>query len=223
MLPKIKSPRSLSEQAYLVIKDAILKNQIKPKDVLQEETLAASLGISRTPLSAALKKLEFEKLVYMNSSKQAVVAEVREEDMAKIFELRFGIEPLLIKLACRRITPEGFSLLEDNLRSTEQALQQGELIEVLSCEMEFDKILADISGNEYIADSIDMIATHLQRYFVLSTVNLESTPKALAEHREMLDALKAGDCAKAEKLCREHLHRVAERLNLPIPADIIQI
>lgn len=220
MLPKIKSPRSLSEQAYLVIKDAILKNQIKPRDVLQEEALAASLGISRTPLSAALKKLEFEKLVYMNSAKQAVVAEVKEEDMAKVFELRFGIEPLLVKLACRRITPEGFSLLEDNLRNTEQALQQNDLIEVLSREMEFDKILADISGNEYLAGCIDMIATYLQRYFILSTANLESAPPALFEHQELLEALKARDCTKAEQLCREHLHRVAERLKLPITADI---
>ncbi|SBW09909.1 hypothetical protein KL86DPRO_50315 [uncultured delta proteobacterium] len=67
MLPKIGHKQSLSDHAYTVIKEAILNNTFKPKDILLEESIAEMLGISRTPLRTALKRLEFEKLIFINS------------------------------------------------------------------------------------------------------------------------------------------------------------
>lgn len=70
MLPKIGEKLSLSDKAYKVIKEAILNNDLKPREILSEEALATKLGISRTPLRTALKRLEFEKLVNVNSTKK---------------------------------------------------------------------------------------------------------------------------------------------------------
>lgn len=218
MLPNIGNKQSLSEQAYTVIKEAILNNKIKPKDILLEESLAASLGISRTPLRAALKKLEFEKLIYINSSRQAVVSEIKTEDMLQVFVFRLAVEPFVARLACDRMTAEGVGRLERNLLRQEKAINQHNLMEVIASELEFDGILAEIAGNEFFADAVGMVNTVMQRFLILSMTLSRDAPEALVEHTAMLDALKSGDCGSAARHSHDHLLKVANRLGFqPLP------
>jgi DNA-binding GntR family transcriptional regulator len=217
LLSRIKSSKSLADQAYLAIKDEIVKNRFKPKEVLLEENLAASLGISRTPLRVALKKLEFERLIYVNSSKQAVVADVTREDMIKMFVVRLGVEPVLIRLACRLMDEETLIKLDENLALTQAAVDRGDLRTVVEYEMKFDAILAECVGNEHITPIISSIGVYMERYFLLSLKHYSMCPVALAEHREMVRAIKERDGDKAAASSAAHLRRMASDLDLPLP------
>lgn len=225
MLAKIKSSKSLADQAYLAIKEEIVKNRFKPKEVLLEESLAASLGISRTPLRVALKKLEFERLIYINSSKQAVVADVTKEDMIKMFVVRLGIEPVLIRLVCQmagqpagqRAYQETLVKLDENLALTQAAVDRDDLRMAVEYEMKFDAILAECAGNEHITPIISGIGVIMERYFLLSLKHYSMCPVALAEHREMVQAIKERDCDKAAARSFAHLQRMAADLELPLP------
>lgn len=217
MLAKIKSSKSLADQAYLAIKEEIVKNRFKPKEVLLEESLAASLGISRTPLRVALKKLEFERLIFINSSKQAVVADVTKEDMIKMFVVRLGIEPVLIRLVCQLVDQETLVKLDENLALTQAAVDRDDLRTAVEYEMKFDSILAECADNEHITPIINGIGVFMERYFLLSLKHYSMCPVALAEHRTMVQAVKERDGDKAAALSAAHLRRMAADLELPLP------
>ncbi len=213
MLPKIGNRQSLSEQAYLVIKNAILQNKIKPKDVLSEESLAADLGISRTPLRAALKRLEFEHLIYSNSSRQAVVAEVNVEDAAEAYALRVAVEPVIARLLATRGLPKQYAKkLDENLKRQAQAFEVKNLVDVVTSGLEFDYLLAEATENNFFIEVVGRINIYMQRVLTLSKTHEHDAPLAVNEHREILAAITDGNADKAERLSRLHLYSGAERL-----------
>lgn len=216
-MPKIGNKLSLSEHAYMVLKDAILNKTFKPKDILLEESLAEMLGVSRTPLRTALKRLEFEKLIYINSSKQAVVAEISFEDMVQIFVYRYAVEPVLARVVCDLITDAYLERIEDCLERNRQAIEEKHFAKTLDCELQFDTILAECSDNEFLADSVATIHTYLRRFLTLSTTASLDSPPSLAEHGNILEALRAKDADEAEKRTRFHVRQVASRLGYTLP------
>ena len=216
MLPKIGNKKSLSEQAYFVIKNAILQNKIRPKDVLSEESLAADLGISRTPLRAALKRLEFEHLVYINSSRQAVVAEVNVEDVSKAYALRMAMEPVIARLASRTLTKQSAKKLEDNFKKQAQAIESGNLVDMVLLGLEFDHLLAEATENSFFTEAVDRLNTFMQRVLTLSKTHWHDAPLTLTEHRNMLDAIKEGNEDAADHFSRLHLQKSAERLGFKL-------
>lgn len=88
VLPRIGAEVSLTQRANEVLREAILSNAFRPGQVLSEETLAAELAISRTPVRAALKRLEFEHMVVLNPSKNIVVADISRSDLRDVTTAR---------------------------------------------------------------------------------------------------------------------------------------
>ena len=92
--PLIVKPVSLSEQAYQIIKEAIITNSIKAGEILTEEQLASQLNISRTPIRTALKQLVLEHLAEVNENKNVVVSNITEDDVKNVCAVRKALEPL---------------------------------------------------------------------------------------------------------------------------------
>ena len=218
MLPKIGKKQSLSVQAYRVIKNAILQNKIQPKDVLNEKSLAADLGISRTPLRSALKLLEFEHLIYINSSRQAVVAEVNVEDIAKAYALRVAVEPVIARLAATRWLAKKppAKKLEENFKRQVQALEANNLVDAVASGLEFDLLLAEATGNNFFVEVVERINVYMQRVLTLSKTHAHDAPLAIDEHRQILAVIKEGNGDEAERLSRLHLTSGAERLGVKL-------
>ena len=95
---KIVKPVTLSEQAYAIIKDEIITNQIKPGDLLTEEQLSERLSISRTPIRSALKQLVMEHLAEVNENKIVTVSNVTSQDISNVLVVRCSLEPLAVSL-----------------------------------------------------------------------------------------------------------------------------
>ncbi|GHV54702.1 GntR family transcriptional regulator [Deltaproteobacteria bacterium] len=217
LLPKIGNKLSLSDHAYMVIKEAILNNTFKPKDILLEESVAEMLGVSRTPLRMALKRLELEKLVILNSSKQAVVAEIYLEDMVKVFVFRLAVEPAISRMACSLITEQSLADIEDCFVRNAKAIAEKNLVDIIARELDFDEILAASAGNAFFTDSVVMIHSYLQRFLTLSTTSLLDAPASLTEHRMIFDALRSQNAETAAERTVFHVRQVAERLGFTLP------
>jgi DNA-binding GntR family transcriptional regulator len=217
LLPNIGKKQSLSQQAYLVIKEAILNNSIKPGDLLLEEPLAEALGISRTPLRAALKQLQFEKFVYSTPSRQMAVAELNRKDLENLFVLRLAIEPVAARLAAARITDEALERLEKNLKEEQAAIAAVNFIEVIRYEREFNMLLLEAGGNTFFADVASTIDVYTQRFHILSMIFPTSSPLSLGEHQAIVDRIRARDLAGAEEQVRRHLHNVLKRMGACLP------
>ena len=96
----------LRDVVFNTLRRAILKGELKPGERLMEIALADKLGVSRTPIREAIRKLELEGLVVMAPRKGAKVASITERDLNDVLEVRKGMEVLAISLACERITKE---------------------------------------------------------------------------------------------------------------------
>lgn len=214
MLPKIGKSMTLSQHAYIVIKEAILNNKIKPKEILSEESLASTLGISRTPLRTALKKLEFEKLIFINSSKNAVVADIKKEDMESIFVVRISLEPVAAKIACTKMTEKKLSKLENAINDQRAALKSNDFVDFINKEREFNTLIARYTENEILSDALDRINTYMQRFLTLSMEIPKYANIALLEHQMIIDALKSKEPDSAAEKMLYHIKNVAKRLDL---------
>ena len=110
MVSKMTEDLTLNMDAYLPLRDvvfntlreAILKGELKPGERLMELQLAAKLGVSRTPIREAIRKLELEGLVLMIPRKGAEVAKISEKSLRDVLEVRRSLEELAIELACQR-------------------------------------------------------------------------------------------------------------------------
>ncbi|SBW06664.1 putative GntR family transcriptional regulator [uncultured delta proteobacterium] len=217
MLPKIGNNKSLSQQAYDAIKKAILTNEFKPKDILREEALADSLGISRTPLRAALKRLQYEKLVVVNSAKQTFVSEVKTEDMARVFVFRFAVEPMAARVAAALIGKKGLGRIEECLASHAACVKERNVEKAIVLELLFNTLLAECTENEFLIDGTEMINTYVQRFLSVANSTVRNVPLSLEEHGRIFEALKAHDAKAAEAQTNEHLSRVVARFGFTLP------
>lgn len=211
-LRRIGNEISLSEQAYLIIKDAIVNNQLKPLTDLSEEMLAAQLGISRTPVRAAIKRLVFEKLVIMKPGKTAVVADISENDIHKVFAVRIGLEPIAANAAAVIITDRQIEFLEEIIDAQIEALRMGDYMLYIAKEYEFHTSIANYAENDMLYDFIDKVNIHVQRFLTLSLTLQKHSMIAIAEHQAIVKALKLHKSEAAEQAMRLHVVNVAERI-----------
>ena len=96
----------LRDVVFNTLRQAILKGEMEPGERLMEIQLAQKLGVSRTPIREAIRKLELEGLVVMIPRKGAEVAHITEKDMRDVLEVRSTLEELAVELACKHVTPE---------------------------------------------------------------------------------------------------------------------
>jgi len=212
LLPTIGNNISLTEKAYLVIKNAILNNKLKPREILSEEALAAELGISRTPVRAALKKLEFERLILLNPGRNAIVADFSEEDMCQVFPIRIALEPVAARIAAQNINKDDLKKLKEILTSQQQAVQMEDYNLYIQKDFEFHTALARFSKNELLSDMVETINTQIKRFLILSVTLQENSTIAIQEHLKVVEALEQGEQSLAEELMKEHVVGVANRI-----------
>ena len=106
----------LRDVVFNTLRKAILRGELKPGERLMEIQLANKLGVSRTPIREAIRKLELEGLVLMIPRKGAEVAQITEKNMQDVLEVRKALEELSVQLACERITPEQVEdFLQENM------------------------------------------------------------------------------------------------------------
>ena len=120
----------LRDVVFNTLRQAILRGELKPGERLMEIQLANKLGVSRTPIREAIRKLELEGLVLMIPRKGAEVAEITEKSLRDVLEVRRALEELSVQLACEKITKEEIRELERVAKEFQQVVKSSDITEI---------------------------------------------------------------------------------------------
>lgn len=197
--------KPLREIVFEALREAIINGTLKPGERLMEIQLAEEMGVSRTPVREAIRKLELEGFLVMIPRKGAYVAGLSMKDIADVFEIRGALEGLAAGLAAERITEEEMEELERLLVKIGECIQSDDLNAVIEQDTEFHDVLYKATRNEKLGLIISNLREQIQRYRTASLSSPGRTKIALEEHKQIVEALSERDVEKAQRLAREHI------------------
>ena len=196
----------LRDVVFNTLRQAILKGELKPGERLMEIQLANKLGVSRTPVREAIRKLELEGLVLMITRKGAEVAEITRQDMEDVLEVRTALEELAVKDACDHITDAQLSELKKASNEFKKALLEGkDLVTCADADMHFHDVILSATNNRRLIQMLNNLSEQMYRYR-MEYLKDERTHKTLIEeHDAIRRALKKHDKVKAGAAIRVHI------------------
>lgn len=206
---------SLQEQAYQFIRQSIVNGNYQPGEKLRESKVAEQLGISRTPIREALRKLEREGLVTYTPSVGAQVQGLKKESIIELYECRAALEALAAKKAAQTITLEQLGFLEENMMLASQFYQRGDLGKTVEKNSLFHDTILQASESPLLIQLMDQIKVQIVRFRQMTSV-YGFRPSFVEEHEAIYQALLKRDCEKAEVLMKAHVEKdlvtILERL-----------
>ena len=208
----IDSYQPLRETVCEALRDAIRRGILEPGERLMEVQLAEELGISRTPVREAIRKLEQEGYVIMMPRRGTYVSSVSVHDVKEIFEIRSALESLSTGLATRRIEPEELEKLRSLLTEIEGHIERRDIDKIVATDIEFHGLLYQVSRNDRLVAIISNLKEQLARFRTLSMSYPGRLQETLEEHRAMVEAIAAGDVEAARDAAERHMERAEETL-----------
>ena len=216
---RLDNYKPLRELVFESLREAIISGQLRPGERLMEIQLAEEMGVSRTPVREAIRKLELEGLVVMIPRKGAYVAGLSLKDIVDVFEIRGALEGLAAELAAERITDNELEELERYLVKIADDIEKGDLDKVVATDTEFHSILYQASRNQRLSQIISNRREHIQRFRTTSLSYPGRMKTALEEHRKIVEAISARDCELAFKLAQEHIENAENSMMSMIHQD----
>lgn len=212
-MEKIVKQATLADQAYEYIKKMIITGKLKPGQELPEEKLALELGISRTPLREALKRLAVDALIELRKTRPAVVAAFTFQDVQEIMELRRLLELYGLETLSKADQQPVLNELRKNVERQFLAVQAERVVEFMDLDQEFHSFLYQNHANNRLKEMIKGINSGGSRAFLLlSDTAADSSKKAYGEHLSILQAIEEGDMDKAKQQLAIHLDNIESRL-----------
>ena len=203
---------SLTDKAYIRIKEWIIGFRLKPGSHLSIEQLAEALGISRTPVREALSRLEQEYLVVRVPMRGFAVKGTDLKEIADLFEVRTAIELLAVKQAAKRFNPETRKQLMDSLKTTDRWIKNGEKSRSLKLEQNFHMKILEASGNIPLAEIGRGILGRIWSIQNFNIITSDMLAEAHKEHTEIFQSLSEGDQKQAEIRMRKHMKHTTNGL-----------
>jgi len=195
----------LRDVVFNYLREAIFSGDLKPGERLMENQLADRIGVSRTPVREAIRKLELEGLVEMVPRKGAMVATMSKKDIQNVLEVRAALEELAVKLACRSITPEFLKKLKEVNKKFTEAVDKQDIKKLVQYDVEFHDIIFTIADNDKLTQIINNLRQHIYRYrvfYLKDTVYLKTIKQ---EHDDIVSALESSNEALAGELIVKHI------------------
>jgi len=209
---KLDNYKPLREIVFESIRSAIISGVLKPGERLMEVQLAEKLGVSRTPIREAIRKLELEGLVVMMPRKGAYVADLSIKDITDVLEIRAALEGLASGLAALRITDEEIEELELTAVQFNQALEEGNVELMIQKDIEFHDIIIKATRNEKLLQISNNLREQVQRFRVMY-INKTNKAKQLAkEHYEIAEAISNRNIDLAERLAKNHIENAENNI-----------
>jgi len=197
---------SLAERAYRAIRDRLVMLEIRPGAPINEDQLAQSLGVGRTPVREALKRLQYERLITTYPRRGTFATDVNITDLAHISEVRQELEPLAAARAARRATATDRAALTAALRELAGVDSGGrEAGDLMRLDLRVHRAIYAATHNPYLEDTLvrhDNLATRIWCLFI---DRLSDMAGHVEEHGPLIEAVVAGDSEKAAQLARDHV------------------
>lgn len=195
---------SLADQVFDKLEDDIVYGVYKRGEILTELKLADTLGVSRTPIREALRRLEQERLIE-DTGKGSVVLGITKEDLLDIMDIRQSIEGLAGYYAAVNITPEGAEELSHLIDLQEFYHSKKDINRLQAADDEFHAAICRLSMRNVINDTLIPLHRKTRLYRKIAMQDQERSPKTLREHREIYSAIVSGNGALAKDLMEKHI------------------
>ena len=202
--------KPLRDVVFENLRGAILEGKLKSGQRLMEVQLAEQLGVSRTPIREAIRKLELEGLVLMLPRKGAYVADMSFKDLIDVLEIRATLEGLAASLASERRRDEDIKGLEKLAKEFEDSVKNGDIESVLKKDIEFHEYIFSLANNNKLYQLINSIWEQVHRFRVMYVSDYEASLSLVDEHNKILQAIKDGNCELAKKYATDHIE-IAEQ------------
>lgn len=209
---KLDNYKPLRELVFENIREAIINGHLKPGERLMEIQLAEELGVSRTPVREAIRKLELEGFVVMIPRKGAYVTDISIKDIADVFELRWALEALAAELAAERATEEEIEQMERHLLELAKVVEEQDVKKIVEIDTKFHETIYTASRNKRLGQILSLLGELIQRYRTLTLSKSERIKVTMEEHRAIVEALAARDPQRAGRLAQEHIESAENSL-----------
>jgi len=196
---------SLDDHVHDALFEAILCGRLAPGTPLVEASVAEQLGVSKTPVRAALQRLEGELLARRSSSHRYCVTGFSSQDVRDIFLVRARLEGLAAFLATPHMTPEDFERASSLMDAAEKALEEGDIPLCANLGRKLHRLFSSKVENHYLLDSLRRLDAHVERGRRLASLSDLISRHSLHQHRLVLEAMRSGNASLAEQRMRDHV------------------
>ena len=213
LLPiKLDNYKPLREMVFESLREAIILGRLRPGERLMEIQMAEEMGVSRTPVREAIRKLELEGFVAMVPRKGAYVADISVKDIVDVFEIRAALEALAAGLAAERITADEMELLERSLVQISKSSTGDNINAIVAVDINFHDIIYQASRNQRLVQIITHLKEQIHRFRMTSLSQQGRTKVALDEHKIIVEAISDRNIELAQQLAREHIENAEQSL-----------
>ena len=202
---------SLADQVFDKLENDIIQGVYARGELLTELKLVEQLGVSRTPIREALRRLEQERLIE-DTGKGSRVLGITEEDLQDIMNIRERIEGLAAYYAAKNITPEGLAELTHIVDLQEFYFSKRDKEHLRQVDDQFHDMICALSKRSVIADTLIPLMRKTRRYRRVAIDNWERTTDTMKEHRKMYEAIASGNAELAEALATAHIVSAKEHM-----------
>ncbi|MDJ1159146.1 GntR family transcriptional regulator [Chelatococcus sp. SYSU_G07232] len=213
-----RSPIRLVDEVVKVLRERIYSGALRPGEVLRQEQIAADFGISRTPLREAFRVLERDGLIRNEPRRGVRVASADLRRLKDAYDVREAIDGVAARLAAGRRDAAALDRLAAVIEAQRAALEPWDPIAYTRTNVEFHVGIMEAAHNEFLTPQVPLVRMTAQVFTPALALSVERAVRAVAEHEEILAAMRAGDAARAEELARAHIRRTRLSLDARISA-----
>ena len=195
----------LRDVVFNTLRQAILTGELKPGERLMEIHLAKKLGVSRTPIREAIRKLELEGLVTMIPRRGAEVAQITEKSMNDVLEVRRALDVLCVELACDRITEEELEQLKAACEAFEAAVKTKDAKKIAHADVALHDIIVCATGNQRLIQLVNNLSEQMYRYRFEYIKDSSQHERLVEEHRVIYQSLVEKDKEAVSLAAKTHI------------------
>lgn len=211
--------KPLREVVSDALRQAIKDGVLQPGQRLMEIKLADELGVSRTPIREAIRKLEQEGFVVMVPRRGTYVADISLKDIAQVFEIRGALEELAAGLAAERITNDELECLERILVEINEYMEHDDFAKIVDADVRFHDVLYQASRNQRLVDILHNLREQMLRFRSISMHYPGRLSATWEEHRQMVENIANHNSAMARKVAKRHMENSEKTLLKGIQKD----
>lgn len=203
----IEQPKSLTDQTYDILLDAICSGEFEPGERLNQDEIATRLKVSRQPVNSAISVLKANGFVEDTGRRGVVVSQISVDQFLSIYEFRSAVEPFAIRLAHARKPADAARRAEELLNRGRQAVRSGDAQTQIEIDFQFHAMIYGWAGNTTIIDAMQTNWRHIRRSMGVVVRQIIAAEVSWDEHTEIIEDLMRDDVESAELRMKNHIMR----------------
>lgn len=206
----LQNHRPLREIVYEELKRQIMVGEIAPGTRMMEVDLADEMGVSRTPVREAIRKLEKEGLVTIEPRRGAYASDISAKDMVDVLEVRQDLEGMAAGLAAQKIAEGDILQLKDMTRRYKEAVEAGDIEEIIKQDEDFHKFIVGLSDNKTLIKMVSQVQELALRFRYIYYDDFSRFKNQPLEHQEIMEAIMSGDANSARRFAEVHISKLKD-------------